>query len=170
MRVVQGTVNLPMSSLSLFNLGALVVSLAALAGWINHRWLRLPHSIGLVLIALAVSFAALLIDAAIPSLGLERTVRDTLIRIDFYDRLERLLRRHRWKRLPGQTQREFSQQVAHWIDTQLNRPTVKNLPGKITEAYYQLRFGGRDLTLAERDSIDQALTQLEQALAQPAKH
>ena len=92
------------------------------------------------------------------------------IRIDFYDRLERLLRRHRWKRLPGQTQREFSQQVAHWIDTQLHRPAIKNLPGKITEAYYQLRFGGRELTLAERDSIDQALTQLEQALAQPAKH
>ena len=86
-RVVQGTVNLSMSSLSLFNLGALVVSLAALAGWLNHRWLRLPHSIGLVLIALAVSFAALLIDAAIPSLGLERTVRDTLIRIDFYETL-----------------------------------------------------------------------------------
>ena len=76
-----------MSSLSLFNLGALVVSLAALAGWINHRWLRFPHSIGLVLIALAVSFAALLIDAAIPSLGLERTVRDALIRIDFYETL-----------------------------------------------------------------------------------
>ena len=86
-RVVQGAVNLPMSSLSLFNLGALVVSLAALAGWINHRWLRFPHSIGLVLIALAVSFAALLIDAAIPSLGLERTVRDALIRIDFYETL-----------------------------------------------------------------------------------
>ena len=74
------------------------------------------------------------------------------------------------KTLMGRTQREFSQQVAHWIDTQLNRPTVKNLPGKITEAYYQLRFGGRELTRAERDSIDQALTQLEQALAQPAKH
>ena len=92
------------------------------------------------------------------------------VRIDFYDRLERLLRRHRWKRSPGQTPREFSQQVAHWIDTQLNRPAVKNLPGKITEAYYQLRFGGQELTRAERDSIDQALTQLEQALAQPAKH
>ena len=91
-------------------------------------------------------------------------------RFDFYARLERLLRRHRWKRLPGQTPREFSQQVAHLIDTRLNRPAEKNLPGKITEAYYQLRFGGRELTTAEQNSIDQALTQLEQALAQAAKH
>ena len=38
-------------------------------------------------------------------------------RIDFYARLERLLQRHRWKRLPGQTPREFSEQVANVIDT-----------------------------------------------------
>ena len=91
-------------------------------------------------------------------------------RIDFYVRLERLLRRHRWRRAPGQTPREFSAQVSHWIETQLDRPAVKNLPGKITEAYYQLRFGGRELTVSEEDSINQALAQLEQALAQAAKH
>jgi hypothetical protein len=60
--------------------------------------------------------------------------------------------------------------VSHWIETQIDRPAVKNLPGKITEAYYQLRFGGRELTVSEEDSINQALAQLEQALAQPAKH
>jgi len=76
-----------MSLSSLFDLGALLVTLAAVSGWINHRWLRLPHTIGLVLIALSVSFAALLIDAVVPELGLERTVRDTLIRIDFHETL-----------------------------------------------------------------------------------
>ena len=90
--------------------------------------------------------------------------------IDFYVRLERLLRRHRWRRAPGQTPREFSVQVSNWLETQLDRPTLKNLPGKITEAYYQLRFGGRELTAAEQESINQALARLEQALAQPAKH
>ena len=39
-----------------------------------------------------------------------------------------------------------------------------------SEAYYQLRFGGRGLTATEQDSINQALTQLEQALAQAVKH
>ena len=76
-----------MSLTSVFNLAALVVTLAAACGWINHRWFRLPHTIGLVLIALSVSFAALLLDAVAPALGLERTVRDTLTRIDFHDTL-----------------------------------------------------------------------------------
>jgi len=76
-----------MSHSSLFDLGALVVTLAAVAGWINHRWLRLPHTIGLVLIALVVSLVALFIDAVMPGLGLERTVRDTLTRIDFHETL-----------------------------------------------------------------------------------
>ena len=76
-----------MSFTSIFNLAALVVTLAAVCGWINHRWLRLPHSIGLVLIALVVSFAALLLDAVVPALRLESTVRDTLTQIDFHDTL-----------------------------------------------------------------------------------
>lgn len=76
-----------MSFTSIFNLAALVVTLAAICGWINHRWLRLPHSIGLVLIALAVSFAALMLDAVVPALRLESTVRDTLTQIDFHDTL-----------------------------------------------------------------------------------
>ena len=77
----------PLSLVSIFNLAALVVTLAAVCGWINHRWLRLPHTIGLVLIALAVSFAALLLDAVVPALRLESTVRDTLTQIDFHDTL-----------------------------------------------------------------------------------
>lgn len=76
-----------MSFTSIFNLAALVVTLAAICGWINHRWIRLPHSIGLVLIALAVSFAALMLDAVVPALRLESTVRDTLTQIDFHDTL-----------------------------------------------------------------------------------
>jgi CPA1 family monovalent cation:H+ antiporter len=76
-----------MSLASVFNLAALVVTLAAVCGWVNHRWFRLPHTIGLVLIALGVSFAALLLDAVAPALRLESTVRDTLTQIDFHDTL-----------------------------------------------------------------------------------
>ncbi len=76
-----------MSLTSLFNLIALVVTLAAVCGWVNHKWFRLPHTIGLVVIALGVSFAALFLDAVVPSLGLEASVRDTLTQIDFHDTL-----------------------------------------------------------------------------------
>ena len=76
-----------MSVDSVFNLAALVVTLAAICGWINHRWLRLPHTVGLVLIALAVSFVTLLIDALVPGLGLGGAVRETLTQVDFHDTL-----------------------------------------------------------------------------------
>lgn len=74
---------------SLFNLIALVVTLAAVFGWVNHRWLRLPHTIGLVLIALVVSVALLGVDAVVPAAGIEGAVRGVLDAIEFEDTLMR---------------------------------------------------------------------------------
>ena len=76
-----------MTVATIFNVVALLVTLAAVFGYINHRWFRLPHTIGLVVIALAVSVMLLLADAMFPALGLEATVRRTLIDIDFEDTL-----------------------------------------------------------------------------------
>jgi CPA1 family monovalent cation:H+ antiporter len=76
-----------MSVSSIFNLIALLVTLAAVFGYVNHRWLRLPHTIGLVIIALGVSLVILAVDAVFPQLGLETSVRRTLIDIDFEDTL-----------------------------------------------------------------------------------
>ena len=72
---------------SVFNLIALLVTLAALFGYVNYRWLRLPHTIGLVIIALTVSVVVLVVDAVFPELGLETSVRRTLTDIDFEDTL-----------------------------------------------------------------------------------
>ena len=76
-----------MTVASIFNLAAIVVTLAAVFGYVNHRWLRLPQSIGLVIIALAASFGALALDALLPTLGLRATVRETLLQIEFHDTL-----------------------------------------------------------------------------------
>ena len=76
-----------MTVASIFNLVALLITLATLFGYINYRWLRLPHTIGLVIIALVVSMTILLADTAFPVLGLEATVRQTLTDIDFSDTL-----------------------------------------------------------------------------------
>jgi len=76
-----------MTVTTIFNLVALLITLAAAFGYVNHRWLRLPHTIGLVVIALAVSFVVLLVDNVFPKSGLEETVRRTLIDIDFADTL-----------------------------------------------------------------------------------
>ena len=72
---------------SIFNLIALLITLAAVFGYVNYRWLRLPHTIGLVIIALVVSVVVMAIDALFPELGLEASVRRTLTDIDFEDTL-----------------------------------------------------------------------------------
>tara|TARA_B100001123_G_scaffold31337_2_gene32919 strand:- start:16628 stop:17887 length:1260 start_codon:yes stop_codon:yes gene_type:complete len=72
---------------SIFNLIALLVTLAAVFGYINRRWLRFPHTIGLLIIALTVSLIVLLVDAMLPQLSLGSNVRATLVDIDFEDTL-----------------------------------------------------------------------------------
>ena len=76
-----------MTVASIFNLLGLLITLAALFGYVNHRWLRLPHTIGLVVIALAVSVVILLADTVFPRLGLESVVRRTLTDIEFEETL-----------------------------------------------------------------------------------
>ena len=76
-----------MTVASIFNLAAIVVTLAAVFGYVNHRWLRLPHTIGLVVIAPFASFGALALDALFPGLGWQAAVRETLVQVDFHDTL-----------------------------------------------------------------------------------
>ena len=66
---------------------ATLLGLAAVFGYINHRFLRLPRTIGLVMIAMAVSLAALGIDALVPGWGVGPGLRAALIEIDFTDTL-----------------------------------------------------------------------------------
>ena len=68
---------------SAFELIAILLVLSALFGYLNHRVLHLPHTIGLVVIALAVSLAILGIDAMAPGLGLKATAAGMIGRIDF---------------------------------------------------------------------------------------
>ena len=80
-----------MTVTSIFNLVALLVMLAAAFGYANHRWLRLPHTIGLVVIALVVSIVVLITDELIPTLGLATTVRGLLTDVEFEDVLMKAL-------------------------------------------------------------------------------
>ena len=74
-----------MSGLSFLNVAAVIVTLAALFGYINHRWLGLPHAIGIVVIALLASLGAIALDAIFPALALQESVRAILANIDFYE-------------------------------------------------------------------------------------
>ena len=72
-----------MTDASFFSMAAVVLTLAAGFGYVNHRWVRLPQSVGLVVIALFASLAVILIDALLPALGFGGAVRGALGRIDF---------------------------------------------------------------------------------------
>ena len=74
-----------MFELSFLNAAAVIVTLAALFGYINHRWLGFPHAIGIVVIALLASLGAIAIDAIFPTLALQDSVRSILVSIDFHD-------------------------------------------------------------------------------------
>ncbi len=71
-----------MTLTTFLNLAAVIVTLAALFGFINYRWLGLPNTIGLVVIALAASLASIGLDALIPGLGFRTSVQQALQLLD----------------------------------------------------------------------------------------
>ena len=55
------------NQMNISEIGAVLIGLSALFGYINHRFLRLPHTIGLVMIALAASLSIIAIEALSPT-------------------------------------------------------------------------------------------------------
>ena len=73
--------------MSLFEIGAVLIALSALFGYVNHRYLRAPHTVGLVLIALAASLGLLLVESLVPGADVDALVLRVLRGIDFHDTL-----------------------------------------------------------------------------------
>lgn len=75
-----------MDATSLLNISAILLGFAALFGWLNTMYLKLPMTIGLMLIALGSSLAVAGLDAAF-DLGYAATARAAIEQIDFHDSL-----------------------------------------------------------------------------------
>ncbi len=69
--------------MSLFDITAVLLTLAAVFGFLNSRWLRLPPTVGLLAISLAVSLVMMGLHWLWPPLDLVDTVRAYLENIDF---------------------------------------------------------------------------------------
>ncbi len=69
------------------NLAATLVCLAAAFGVLNHFVLRLPSTIGLVVIALVTSLVLIGIDAVFPGFQIDDIVRAQVLEIDFAEAL-----------------------------------------------------------------------------------
>lgn len=68
---------------SLFELSAILLTLSAVFGWLNHRYLPLPHAVGLLIISVAASGVMVGVDLAFPSRHLFENLTNTLRQLDF---------------------------------------------------------------------------------------
>ena len=75
-----------MNATALLNISAILLAFAAFFGWINTRYLKLPMTIGLVLISLVASMGVIGLDAAF-GLGYAEVARNLLENVDFHDSL-----------------------------------------------------------------------------------
>ncbi|SVB62973.1 uncharacterized protein METZ01_LOCUS215827, partial [marine metagenome] len=73
--------------MTIFDIGAVLIGLSALFGFINHRFLRLPHNIGLVVIALISSLTLVGLDLILPNVHIGADVSGVLSEIDFNEAL-----------------------------------------------------------------------------------
>ncbi len=73
--------------LSLFDLAALLLVLAALFGYFNKRHLDLPSNAGLLILALVASLLLITLSTAFPTLEFPAAIRETVAGIDFNETL-----------------------------------------------------------------------------------
>ena len=69
--------------LSTFDLIAVLLILTTAFGWLNHVVIRLPHTIGILVMGLAASLLLIGIELAFPQVTLYESLTEQLRRIDF---------------------------------------------------------------------------------------
>lgn len=62
---------------------AAILTLSAVFGWLNHKFLPLSHSVGLLVMSVVTSLALIGLDAVLPGLGLLNQLSSRMQQIDF---------------------------------------------------------------------------------------
>jgi CPA1 family monovalent cation:H+ antiporter len=73
--------------MNVLQIASLLIVLAGAFGAINYLYLRLPSSIGILVVALLASFVVMVVDLAQPDLHIRETMRVLVNQIDFSDAL-----------------------------------------------------------------------------------
>ena len=73
--------------MTILQIASLLIVLAGAFGAINYLFLRLPPSIGILIVALLASFAVLMFDFVFPNFGVAGAVRSTVLEIEFSEAL-----------------------------------------------------------------------------------
>ena len=73
--------------MSLLEIATVLIVLAAVFGFINHRFIHLPHTIGLVVMAMVASLGVIGLNLMAPGLGIQQEVHGVISRVDFNETL-----------------------------------------------------------------------------------
>jgi len=98
-----------------------------------------------------------------------QTARAARTRVEFYQRFQGLLRRRALRRPDGQTHREFARSLVRSLAAESDAASLIPLAEAVTDAFYQVRFGGHPLDKTHRQAVEQALSRLE-AVLDPRRH
>jgi len=85
------------------------------------------------------------------------------MRVEFFERLERILRKHRLARPHQITPREHAIRIEGELAD--HTEVVRTCLDRIITSYYRVRFGGEDLDNEQHETIKLALSQLDASLA-----
>ncbi len=85
--------------------------------------------------------------------------------VEFYQRLENVLRRRGFRRDGGQTPREFAVAVGDQLAIANDTKSVAATPRDVVDAFYRVRFGNQRLDNHEVEQLERSLSELQQALA-----
>jgi hypothetical protein len=86
---------------------------------------------------------------------------DRNVNIPFYQRVLKSFRRLGWRREESTTMGELNSEVAQWMSQQSIDSTQKPDTAALLTAYYDVRFGGKDL-VANESAIDKNVSKLEE--------
>ncbi len=75
------------SSINAFDIASMLVVAAAVLGWFNHQFIKLPHVIGLTVMGALGAIGLLVADAFIPGITLDNDVARLLEQMNFTDTL-----------------------------------------------------------------------------------
>ena len=134
---------------------------------IEGRWLSWRGGLAAMLLA-ALSYAAYRAVRLLARLVRARLtgraaggIRRQRARIRFYRRLEVVLKRHGLNRMPSQTHREFASEAGRRMVQSSEVGHLADLPDEVTDAFYQVRFGGDALDSRQVEAVEHALRRLE---------
>ena len=75
------------TGLTIFEIVALLLVLSAIFSWLNKVFFKLPHTIGLLIIALIASMVLIGLEILIPSMGMTDMIKGAIGQIDFNEAL-----------------------------------------------------------------------------------